>query len=50
MKFTRDRTARGFALNYFDDDYNEKCSLQESSNVEPHIWLGIHDAKTSNNV
>ena len=39
--FEKDKTLRGFKLFEFDDDYNKKCSLQESSSVEPHIWLGI---------
>lgn len=45
MKFTKEYTARGFILNHFNDDYNEKCSFQQSSAVEPHIWLGIAEAK-----
>ena len=45
MKFEKTKTNRGFALNYFNDDYGEKCSLQESSSVEPHIWLGIDEPR-----
>lgn len=44
MEFKQTKTARGFKLITFKDDYNEECSLQESSSVEPHIWLGIEDA------
>ena len=44
MKFKKEFTIRGFTINYFNDDYNVKCSLQESSSVEPHIWLGVHGA------
>lgn len=36
-------TGRGFYLVDFIDDYNKKCSLQESSSIEPHIWLGVDD-------
>lgn len=35
------KTARGFTLVKFEDDYGAKCSLQESSAVAPHVWLGI---------
>ena len=35
------KTARGFEIQYFDDDYSIRCSIQESSACEPHIWLGI---------
>jgi len=34
-------TQRGFQLIEFNDDYGEKCSIQESSNVVPHLWLGV---------
>lgn len=27
----------------FTDDYNVKCSLQNSSACEPHIWLGVNE-------
>ena len=37
----KEKTSRGFGVIYFDDDYNKQCSLQESSSVEPHVWLGI---------
>ena len=43
MKFEKTKTIRGFVLNYFKDDNDDKCSLQESSCVEPHIWLGIDE-------
>lgn len=32
---------RGFNILAFNDAYGEECSLQESSSVEPSIWLGI---------
>lgn len=35
------KTNRGFEIQYFDDDYGIQCSIQESSSVEPHLWLGI---------
>lgn len=44
MKFERSKTKRGFDVLTFYDDYNIECSLQESSSVEPHIWLGIDNA------
>ena len=37
------KTERGFEIQYFDDDYSIKCSIQESSACEPHIWLGVAD-------
>lgn len=39
------KTPRGFELQYFKDDYGIECSIQESSAVEPHIWLGIHNPR-----
>ena len=36
------KNARGFELIKFHDDYNAECSIQESSAVEPHIWLGVN--------
>ena len=41
------KTNRGFELNHFTDDYGVDCSIQESSSVEPHIWLGVHKARLS---
>lgn len=41
------KTERGFEIQYFRDDYDEECSIQESSAVEPHIWLGIHNPEPS---
>lgn len=37
------KTDRGFEIIHFDDDYGVDCTLQESSSVEPHIWLGVHN-------
>ena len=34
-------TKRGFELYEFEDSYGCKCNLQESSNIIPHIWLGL---------
>jgi len=31
---------RGFAYTEFTDSYGVPCSLQESSNIKPSIWLG----------
>lgn len=43
MKFFSGVTNRGFKLIQFRDDYDELCDIQESSNIEPHIWLGTHN-------
>ena len=36
-------TSRGFGVVHFLDDYGKDCSIQISSDVEPHIWLGVHN-------
>lgn len=36
-----DHTNRGFGYIEFMDAYDCECSLQQSSLVEPHIWLGM---------
>ena len=36
-----EKTHRGFSLSNFEDSYGNKCSLQQSSNIDPHIWLGV---------
>lgn len=41
------KTNRGFELHHFLDDYNAECSIQESSSIEPHIWLGISKPQLS---
>ena len=41
MKITK--TQRGFERIDFKDDYGESCSLQQSSSVDPHIWLGCNE-------
>lgn len=38
-----DYTNRGFAKKKFKDCFGAKCSLQESSNVYPSIWLGVDE-------
>lgn len=38
-------TNRGFLQGEFEDGYGKICSLQESSNCIPHIWLGIDEAE-----
>lgn len=38
-----DYTARGFELIQFADYYGAKCSLQQSSRVEPAVWLGCSE-------
>ena len=42
MNFIKNITNRGFKLIQFRDSYDELCDIQESSNIEPHIWLGTH--------
>lgn len=39
------KTCRGFSIVKFKDNYGENCSLQISSAVEPHVWLGIDRPK-----
>lgn len=39
------KTDRGFFIINFTDSYGVKCSLQESSNVIPHVWLGVDDVE-----
>lgn len=36
-------TQRGFAKKEFKDRFGAKCSLQESSNIIPSIWLGVDE-------
>ena len=43
MKFAKNKTNRGFNLLQFYDDNNQLCDIQQSSSMEPHIWLGTHD-------
>ena len=38
------KTLRGFNYIEFEDRYGVKCSLQQSSNIEPCIWLGSDNA------
>lgn len=38
--FVQMKTSRGFSLIEFKDSNGEKCSIQESSSVSPHLWLG----------
>jgi hypothetical protein len=33
---------RGFWLGKFRDTYGQPCSIQESSSVEPSVWLGVN--------
>lgn len=42
IKYFNNVTNRGFKLIQFKDAYDELCDIQESSNIEPHIWLGTH--------
>ena len=40
---TRKKTHRGFKYYSFTDYSNVICSLQQSSTVEPMVWLGCDD-------
>ena len=42
INFEETKTNRGFKLLQFSDDYDTKCDIQESSHIEPHIWLGTN--------
>lgn len=37
--FYETKHIRGLA---FKDDYDVECSIQQSSSVDPHLWLGVH--------
>jgi hypothetical protein len=41
-------TPRGFRLFTFKDANRAKCSLQESSLVQPRIWLGMDEDEEGN--
>ena len=43
MKIEKHITERGFKKIEFKDMYNYNCSIQESSNVEPSIWVGVSE-------
>lgn len=32
---------------YFKDDYGKECSIQQSSSIVPHVWLGVHTPEIS---
>lgn len=34
-------TQRGFALAEFRDTYGQPCSVQESSSIDPRLWVGV---------
>lgn len=40
-------TNRGFLLGKFRDRYDAECSIQESSLVEPCLWLGVDAPRVS---
>ena len=41
-EFREDVTNRGFGYLEFEDAYGKTCSIQVSSLVTPHLWLGIN--------
>lgn len=36
-----EKTPRGFGIIEFKDSYEQECSIQDSSSVDPKIWLGV---------
>ena len=40
------KTDRGFCYKEFTDRYGCECSLQESSLVDPSIWLGPNETQS----
>ena len=44
------KTNRGFVVGKFSDAYGANCSIQESSSVEPRIWLGSDDDQQRHHV
>lgn len=44
-KISMKQTCRGFVYGEFRDCHGEKCSIQESSAVEPCLWLGLDKPK-----
>lgn len=42
-EFKATKNGRGFVTIKFTDSYREECSIQESSLVVPHLWVGIDD-------
>lgn len=41
MKLKKRNTNRGFGIIEFTDSYEQECSIQMSSNVIPHLWIGV---------
>lgn len=44
MSFAESRTTRGFGIVKFTDACGVECSVQESSAVDPHLWIGPNKA------
>lgn len=45
-KLLTDMSPRGFAIVNFNDLYQEKCSIQDSSNGEHKaIWIGVNSSR-----
>ena len=34
-------TQRGFGIASFRDTYGQPCSVQDSSNIDPRLWVGV---------
>lgn len=50
MSIELTRTTRGFVIGKFYDAYDANCSIQESSSIDPHIWLGSDDLQEKHHV
>lgn len=40
MELKWEKTERGFAIARFKDTYGKECTIQESSSIEPRLWVG----------
>lgn len=45
MKIKIKYTERGFKVGTWTDTYGMKCSIQESSNCDPRLWLGCDEGQ-----
>lgn len=43
MKIKKSRTPRGFGYAQFTDCIGQGCSAQDSSSIEPALWLGVEN-------
>lgn len=45
LKFKHAKTDRGFRIVSFDDSNGNCCTLQDSSAVDPHVWVGCGEGR-----